>query len=429
MIVERLIERAMGKAQSAQASVQYSENTEVAFENDLLKSVESSQSTKIDLKVVVDGRVGTSRTTDVRDLDGLVSRALQVAEFGSVCRYAFPGHQPGTPVRVYDEAVTRLSKPEMIQIEQEMQAAIKGYDPALTFRGGITKSVDRKEFANSSGARFGEESTSLMLWGLGLRVHDNDIFEAWHGQKGRRRAVDHTAIAAKTVEMMRNAERVAPVRSGKMPVIFTPISMDVLLLPFRLGLDGKHVQSGYASIGSKIGQQIVDTRFSLTDHPLIDYGPRSSTYDDEGMPRRVLPLIKEGVVCNLLYDLDSAGRAGVQSTGHGEGREPTNLYIQPGTTSYADLVKNTREGLLVYYVLGLGQGNPVSGEFSIGIRVGYKIKNGAIVGLVKDVMLTGNVFDALNNVIAISTEVEPGTGWYDGVYPYIQLDGLNVVAS
>jgi PmbA protein len=146
------------------------------------------------------------------------------------------------------------------------------------------------------------------------------------------------------------------------------------------------------------------------------------------VPRRVLPLIKDGVVHSFLYDLDSANRAGVQSTGHGEGREPTNLIIQQGATPYAEMIKNTREGLLVYYVLGLGQGNPVSGDFSIGIRLGYKIENGEIVGLVKDVMLAGNTFDALNNTIAISKEVEPGTGWYDGVYPYIQVDGLNVVA-
>ena len=74
------------------------------------------------------------------------------------------------------------------------------------------------------------------------------------------------------------------------------------------------------------------------------------------------------------------------------------------------------------------QGNPVSGDFSVGIRVGYKIERGEIVGLVKDAMLAGNVFTALNNVVAISTETENAFGWYAGHYPYIQVDGLNVVA-
>ena len=45
--------------------------------------------------------------------------------------------------------------------------------------------------------------------------------------------------------------------------------------------------------------------------------------------------------------------------------------------------------------LGLGQGNPINGEFSVNLFLGYKIENGKLVGRVKDVMLAGNAFDAL----------------------------------
>ncbi len=83
MIVKKLVEKAMTKAQGAQASLFRSESTDVSFENDKLKSSKSSQSTIMSVKVMVDGKVGSSHTTDVSDVDGVVSRALEVAEFGS----------------------------------------------------------------------------------------------------------------------------------------------------------------------------------------------------------------------------------------------------------------------------------------------------------------------------------------------------------
>ena len=51
------------------------------------------------------------------------------------------------------------------------------------------------------------------------------------------------------------------------------------------------------------------------------------------------------------------------------------------------------------------------------------------MGLVHDAMLAGNVFDALNNIVAISREAENGLGWYPGHYPYIQVDGLSLAVG
>jgi predicted Zn-dependent protease len=65
MIVNQLVEKAMKKAQGAQASLWQSESTNVSFENDKLKSVKSSQSTGMSVKVIVDGKIGSSHTTEL----------------------------------------------------------------------------------------------------------------------------------------------------------------------------------------------------------------------------------------------------------------------------------------------------------------------------------------------------------------------------
>jgi PmbA protein len=96
------------------------------------------------------------------------------------------------------------------------------------------------------------------------------------------------------------------------------------------------------------------------------------------------------------------------------------------------MIHNTSRGLLVHEFLGLGQGNPINGEFSVNIFLGYKIEDGKIVGRVKDTMLAGNAFTALKAISAISKEREWVSGpwsWFTGLIPYIQVEKLSVTAK
>ena len=426
MTVNRLIEKAMVKAQGAQASLGQSESTAVSFENDKLKSVKSSQSTGMSVRVILDGKIGTSHTTDINDVDGVVARALEAAEFGSPAHFDFPGPQRGTEVRVCDDAVYPVTKEEMVRIGEEMMGLVKDYNPDILFGAGATKGLATSQFANSAGTVHGTETTDFAVWVDGQLVRGTDILWAGHGFGCKKRDIDHVEIARKAIALFKMAENMAPITSGDMPVIFTPEGMRVLLLALTLGVDGKNVVLGSSPLAGKLGEKIADDGFTITDNPLIDYAGSSGTYDGEGVPHRVTPLIEDGILKNFLYDLDTAGRAGVKTTGNGVGCSPTNLVIKEGDTAYEDMVKHTREGLIVHNVLGLGQGNPMSGEFSVNLHLGYKIENGEIVGRVKNVMLAGNTYDALKNIAAIGDRAE----WVGGslLTPPVQIAKLSVVA-
>jgi PmbA protein len=93
------------------------------------------------------------------------------------------------------------------------------------------------------------------------------------------------------------------------------------------------------------------------------------------------------------------------------------------------MLNGIQRGLLVHEFLGLGQGNPINGEFSVNVFLGYKIENGQLMGRVKDVMLAGNAFDALKNITAISQEREWVSGWFAGLMPYVQIGKLSVTAK
>jgi len=427
MIVTQLIEKAMKKAQGAHAWLNQSESTDVSFETNRLKSVESSQRTGLGIKVILDGKVGSSHTTDIKDIDGVVDRALESAEFGSPAHFEFPAPQEATDVKVYDDAVLPVSKDEMANIGKEMIALVREYNPEILNYASVNKSIYKSEFANSKGVEYSNESTNFSLGVSGQLVRGTDILWTGHGFGWKKRDIDHIEIAKEAIKRFKMAEKIAPVKSGDITVIFPPDNLMIVLLALRLGVNGKNVFLGSSPLAGRIGEKIADEKLTIIDNGLIDYMGNSAKYDGEGVPHQELPIIENGVLKNFLYDLDTAGRAGAKTTGHGVGCNPTNVIIKEGDVSFEEMLKNTKEGLMVYDVMGLGQGNAMSGEFSVNVNLGFKIENGEIVGRVKDVMLSGNTYDAITKIEALSDKAECVGGSL--LAPYMKISNLSVVAK
>lgn len=432
MSIEQIVQKASRKGLAAQATLRAQETSKVDFENDRLKSAESSQRTEIQLRVIKDGKVGLSSTTDPNDVDGVVNRALEAAEFGSTAHYELPAAQPLPEVNTFDANILTLTKPDMIHLGQGMMDMIKSYNPEILAGAAVSRVQTKVEYANSAGARYAADHTDFNVSAGGQLVRGTDILFAGDSVRRKQRNVDPELIAERAINYFRMAEQIVPIQTGEYPVIFTPGGLIALLLSLGLELDGKNVLLGASPLAGKLGQTIADPRFSLTDDPLLDYGPNSASFDNEGVARAKLPLIENGVLRNFVYDLDTAGRAGAQPTGHGSTRSYSNLVIAAGDTPYANMLKNIRQGLLVHEFLGLGQGNPINGDFSVNLFLGYKIEDGEIVGRVKDVMLAGNALHAIQDVAAISKEREWVSGdfaWIAGLYPYLQVNKLSVVAK
>jgi PmbA protein len=432
MITKEIVRAAMEKADSAQALMRTQETSAVEFENDKLKSAESSQRTEIQVKVIVDGKVGISSTTDPNDIQGVVSRALEAAEFGSPANYEMPDSQELTPVKTFDPDLLPLEKPEMIHMGQQMMDMVNAYNPEILAGAAVNKTIHKTEFANSAGADYSSEDTDFLVASGGQLTRGTDILFVYDSLGRKNRGIDTEEIASRAIERFRLAEEIAPVESGEMPVIFTPSGFIAILLSLGLAVDGKNAHLGASPLRDKIGSRIADPRFTVIDDPFIEFGPKTGAFDNEGVARSVTPLIQDGVLKNFTYDLDTAGRAGTHPTGHGSTRSFTNLVINPGDTPVDEMINGVKEGLLVHDFLGLGQGNPINGEFSVNVFLGYKIENGELVGRVKDVMLAGNAFEALKDITAISQEREWVSGpytYFAGLMPYIQIGNLSVTAK
>jgi PmbA protein len=149
------------------------------------------------------------------------------------------------------------------------------------------------------------------------------------------------------------------------------------------------------------------------------------------MPSVRLPLIDHGTVRAFAYDLETAARAGTASTGHGRrttfgkpGISFSNLVIRPGTSDEGALLKEMGHGLIVDELIGVGQGNVISGAFSHPVALAYRVDGGEIVGRVKDAAVAGNAYELLKRIRMVGSAAK----WIGGsrLVPPLLLDAVNV---
>ncbi|HEY1815652.1 MAG TPA: TldD/PmbA family protein [Kofleriaceae bacterium] len=161
----------------------------------------------------------------------------------------------------------------------------------------------------------------------------------------------------------------------------------------------------------KEGQEIASKLVTIIDDPLIARAPGSRPFDGDGLPTRKNPVVTAGVLAPVLCDLYSARKLGRQSTGsagRGVGGNPgpttSNLIMQAGTTSRADLLKQTPKGLYVTSLMGFGF-NPVTGDFSRGAQ-GFWIENGELTFPVSEVTIAANFDQILKRIDLVADDLE-----------------------
>jgi PmbA protein len=424
------------RAQADQAEVVHvqSESTTVGFEANRLKASQVEETRGLAVRVVKNGRLGFAVSSDESATEKLVTNVLESAAYGDEVPIIFPAPQAAPKVVAFDQTITDLPIPRMVEIGQEIVDLILQVEPDARVNVELTRGVQRLSIRNQAGTEVSFERSPLSIFFLVNRVRGDDVLMTFGTMGTTIWEDDILAFARELAGKLKLAQRGATIRSGRMPVLFAPRGALVLGLPLMLGLNGKQVYTGVSPMAGKVGEKLFDDKIAVLDDPTLDGRFGSAPYDDEGVAHRRNVLVEGGVLKGFMYDLKTAAQSGVESTGNGSrglfnppSPSPTNLVLEAGETRLADVVAGIDEGLLVEDVLGLGQGNIISGAFSNPLSLAFKIEKGEIVGRVKDASIAGNIYDLLQDVAAVSRE----TAWVYNNFclPYILLPEMNVVAK
>lgn len=228
---------------------------------------------------------------------------------------------------------------------------------------------------------------------------------------------------------------------GENPVDIDPDDYTVVLEPLAVaellgylaytGFSGRSVQQGRSFLAGKLGEKIWGENISIFDdcqHPATITLP----FDLEGAKRKFLTIIEEGVARELAYDLASARKEGLETTGHSTGSAslgglPIHLVMEGGDSSREEMISTTEEGLLITRFHYTNIVNPRQAILTGLTRDGtFLIENGEIARPVRDLRFTESMLKAFNNVISLSSErfKAPGLGGVSYV-PHLKIEDFH----
>ena len=433
--MQDLIEKVKNKASAGELFKVNYRTVPVEYEMNQLKSINMEETEGWALRVIHDGKIGFSSSTSQDQIDGMIKKSLEVAQFGQEAKFDFPDKIPSTgkqKIKLYDDSVREKSVEEMIAAGDKIVKQVLSINAGLRCDAGVTKQDGEIQYGNTRGASFSYKNTGLSYSIMVQDTRENDMMMLMESMQWGNTDFSLDDLWERLERKIKWSEKVVDASSGSMPVIFSPKALLVLILPFISGLNGRMVNKKISPLQDKKDTAVSSPLFSLYSDGTIDYAGGSAPYDDEGIPMQRLPLIEKGILKNYYYDLQNAGEAGVKTTGngirHGFHASPSpgvaNLIVPEGKTSFDDMIKDIKEGIIVDQVLGLGQGNVLSGAFSNNVQLGFKIKNGKIAGRIKNVMIAGNAFEVLKDVAAVGDKAR----WISGQYffPYIYIKSLSV---
>ncbi|MDO8490565.1 MAG: metallopeptidase TldD-related protein [Dehalococcoidia bacterium] len=409
--MEEILEKARRVSQWAEVYSVSRQETTAVFEANRLKQVHTRSGSSNALRLAKDGRIGFATANRKDSTQKLVDMALETAAFGATARFEPPSGASYPQVEVYDPGVEAIPIDKMVEIGERLVARIRGASPDILCEASVSKAVFNIAVRNSTGGH-SEYKKSIFSFGIeGTLIRGSDMLFVGDGEAACFLQMDPEPVASAVVLQLRRAERLVPAPSGRLPVIFTPEAVaGVLLYPLALAFNGKVVLQGASPLGNKKGQRVFDPRLSIWDDATVPLRAGSRCCDDEAVPCRRNALVENGVVKSFLYDLQTAAMAGVASTGSasrsgGQPRPATSTVVfSHGDTTFEQMVKDVKEGLVVEQLMGATQSNVLSGDFSGNVLLGYKVEGGEIVGRVKDTMVSGNVYEILKELAGIGAE-------------------------
>ncbi|HBX69755.1 MAG TPA: hypothetical protein DEH25_10375, partial [Chloroflexi bacterium] len=204
-----------------------------------------------------------------------------------------------------------------------------------------------------------------------------------------------------------------PVKGGKYTVVTNPIMTGV----FTHEAFGHLSEADFVYENPQMQEiMVLGKKFGVDDLNILDDGSipgglGTHKYDYEGVPTKKNYLIKDGILVGRLHSRETAAKMGEAPTGNARSvhfQHPpvvrmTNTYLDKGNSTFAEMIKNIDLG--VYAIDAIG-GQTAMEMFTFSAAYGYMIRNGKVAELVRDVTLTGNVFETLMNIDKIGDDLE-----------------------
>jgi PmbA protein len=422
--------RALGVSH-IEATVTHESQALTRFANNTIHQNVAEESTELSVRPLIDGR--TSRaTTNCLDADGI--RAV-VREAVSLTRLLaadpdlpdLAGRAPAEPVARYFDSTASATPADRAEAVAEAIGIVAA--AGQTAAGIYSTDSTRYAIYNSNGVS-AEHAETMARFSITAMAGSSS---GWAKASAcDRHALHPSALARSAMSKAAGSSDPREVPAGRYTVILEPAATLDLVGQLFPDFSATAIRDERSFLTGRLGERLFGANITVTDdscHPHQSGAP----FDGEGVPRRPLALIENGVAREVACCRQTAALTGAAPTGHGlplpneTGEVPANIVIAGGDTSLEQMIASTSRGILVTRLWYIREVDPFRKIFTGMTRDGtFLVEDGQIVTGVRNFRFNVGLIDLLNNVESLSPAVRAsGEEIYDMVVPAMKVHGFN----
>jgi len=378
------------------------------------------------IRVVLKNKIGILRvnTLEEKQIEKAVSQAIRIAGSSTPNKdfKSLPAPEKWTPIKdAYDENTATCTPNHRIEVVKKAIETAHSKSP-------IVKSV-AGYFSTGFLAYSVANSLGISAWAkISIANMKTTVISVSNGSEGFGTAekysrnvkdIDPVALAEDAAENSVNSVDPVQLDPGEYEVVLSPLAVgNILFYMGYVGFSATSFQDGESFVRYCLNQQVFDEKLNVKDDPRDPHTLYAVPIDGEGVPKRKMQLIQNGIVSekSICYDSLKAGKEGKKSTGHSippvtrfyvPRPLPYNIIIEHGDSAIDEMISETKRGIFVTTFHYVNPVEPTKVIFTGLTRDGtFLIEHGEITKPIVNMRFTDSMLSALREIPLIGKEVE-----------------------
>ncbi len=444
----RLLETvlSLSPADETEAVLDSSQTALTRFAHNVIHQNVSERDASLEVRAVFGRRVGSASTNDLSagGLERVVAEACKLARHATEDKN-WPGLTSETESGLDDYEAADAYDPKVAAMRPDARAqTVAGIcDTAraegLLASGAFSTGAGTLALLNSKGLFAHEPATEVDL-SFVVEQPEARASAFGHATGWRLEQMEAEALARSTVGRAVASRDPRPAVPGEYPVVLESYAVASLLEALsEAGMGALALQEERSWMNGRLGQRCLSPLVTIVDDALDPDGV-PQVFDCEGVAKRRVPIVTEGVPLSPVYDRLTASREpGRHSTGHAQpyddedwdGPLPENLALEPGRAALDDLIAGVERGLYItrfWYVNLLSPHDcTVTGTTRDGV---WWIEGGKLAHPVENLRFDQSLVEALAGVRGVGRARRTVAGYFGGTYrvPAVALDRFRFIA-
>ncbi len=357
-----------------------------------IDSYRRKDETQNTVRVYEDGQIGVAGSLGEADWDALTASAEEALSNG----IPYPCNLEANQAELHT-AEEILSPEEFLPAMRRLLDRLSVECPRFGISNKIKLSRFTSTYKNSKGASLSASDAYLLISLVFQNKGAGNLFDC--GYSTQTKNYNEDAIVSDCKKLHDAFYTDADIEAGEYPVLFAPGEFFGVALQHFVG---ELYASGASLLSGKLGQKVANDIFTLCDDRDPRTNPGATFFDDEGRvaPDYRQPLVKDGVLTNVLVSKNSAAMFGLPSaatSGAAYDGVPSvtfnGFHVEQTHQTVADLIP----GKAILVVMASGGDMTPDGHFATPVQLAYLVENGEVQGKLPELNIAGDFFDIIGD--------------------------------